>query len=249
MEKPFVRYEVIDEVAEITFFHPQHNALPSDLLADLEQAVYRASSDDAANVILLKSAGTRTFCAGANFDELLAIEDYETGKKFFSGFGKVINAIRKVNKLVVGRAQGKAVGGGVGLLAACDIALATQYASIRLSEISIGIGPFVIAPAVERKIGKTALAAMTWQPTRWVEAVKAKEYGLFAQLFDDVESMDEYLDTYLAQMKSYSPEAIKTMKRVLWKDAENWDVLLDERAALSGKLVLSPFTKNALKKI
>lgn len=248
MDKPFVRYEVKDGVARITFFHPGHNALPSDLLNQLAHSLYTANADVGVKIVLLQSYGNRTFCAGANFDELLAIEDFETGKAFFSGFGNVINAIRKVDKLVVGRVQGKAVGGGVGLAAACDITFATQYAAVRLSEISIGIGPFVIAPAVERKIGKTALAEMTWQPMEWLDAGKAGNLGLYARVFDDIDSMDEYIDRYLAEMAAYNPEAIRSMKRALWENETDWDVLLEKRAELSGQLVLSDFAKNALNK-
>jgi methylglutaconyl-CoA hydratase len=248
MENPFVRYEVSKGVARITFFHPQHNALPSGLLTELRDSILQANVDQDVKVILLASEGSRSFCAGANFDELLAIHDFATGKAFFSGFGGVINAIRRVDKLVIGRIQGKAVGGGVGLAAACDVAFATRNAAVRLSELSIGIGPFVIAPALERKIGKTALAEMTWQPGLWTDADRAHQMGLFARLFDDAAEMDTELAIYLEELRHYSPEAMKALKRVLWSDTGNWDELLDERAALSGQLVLSDFTKKALKR-
>jgi methylglutaconyl-CoA hydratase len=248
MDQAYVDYQLETSVAKITFAHPGHNALPSDLLEQLEQSIYRADKEKEVKVILLKSGGNRTFCAGADFDELLAIEDLESGKAFFSGFGGVINAIRKVNKLVVGRVQGKAVGGGLGLAAACDLAFATRYAAIRLSEISIGIGPFVIAPAVERKMGKASLANLSFQPTKWMSAEEAHRLGLYAQLFEDVNEMDRFIHTYLGEMCTYSPAAIEAMKRVLWAGTENWDELLKERAALSGELVLSSFTKNALNK-
>lgn len=248
MDQPFVELKIEKNIGEITFFHPRHNAIPSDLLKQLEASIYEASNDETVKMILIKSAGNRTFCAGADFEELISITSFKVGKAFFNGFGKVINAIRKIDKLVVCRVQGKAVGGGVGLAAACDIAFATRYGSIRLSEISIGIGPFVIAPAVERKIGKNAFALLTLQPMKWMSAQEANENGLYAGVYDDAEAMDEAIDHYLKEMSQYNPEALKEMKRVLWKGTEHWDDLLEDRAALSGRLVLSEFTKQALNK-
>jgi len=200
------------------------------------------------SVVLLKSEGDRAFCAGASFDELVAISTLDEGKHFFSGFAKVINAMRKCPKPIVGRVQGKTVGGGVGLAAACDYVHATEAASIKLSEISIGIGPFVIAPVVERKIGKTALAELSLYPTEWKNAYWAKEKGLYAKVYDSINEMDKGLEYHLEKLVSYNPEALSAMKNILWEGTDTLDALLTERAELSGTLALSEATKAALNK-
>lgn len=246
MEKAFVELKNEKGIGKITFYHPQHNALPTALLVRIVECLEKANKDNGIKVVLIQSAGDRTFCAGANFDELLSIKDLDSGKAFFKGFGNLINAIRKIDKLVIGRIQGKAVGGGVGIAAACDIAFSTRFSSIRLSEISIGIGPFVIAPALERKIGKAAFSKLSLLPTQWMDAKSASAAGLFAEVFDDIGEMDEYLESYLKLLIAYNPESLKAMKKILWQGCEDWDELLDERAELSGSLVLSDFTKRAL---
>jgi methylglutaconyl-CoA hydratase len=248
MEKPYVKTSKTGGIGIIEFFHPHHNALPSALLQLLVEALNAMDLDASVSLILLQSGGNRSFCAGANFDELMAIEDMEEGLSFFKGFGNVINAIRTNRKIVVGRIQGKAVGGGVGIAAAADISFATKFASVRLSEISIGIGPFVIAPAVERKIGTAAFADMALRPEKWVTAEKACVLGLFSEVFEDMEAMDEFLKTYLEKMSNYNPDALKALKKIFWQGTENWSDLLDQRAELSGKLVLSDFTRQALEK-
>ena len=234
-----------NKIATITFEHPASNSFPSDLLQKLTSELNTISSNSEVNVVVLQSEG-KTFCAGASFDELLSISDFETGKKFFSGFADVINAMRKCSKIIIGKVQGKAVGGGVGLIAACDFAFAYQDAAIKLSEIAIGIGPFVIEPAVSRKIGKTAMAEMTLQPTIWQTADWAVAKGLYADLFDSMNEVNNAVDHLAEKLASYNPEALTEMKKVFWEGTENWDKLLYERAAISGKLVLSDFTKEAL---
>jgi methylglutaconyl-CoA hydratase len=199
-------------------------------------------------VVVLKSQGTATFCAGASFDELLAVTTEAEGKTFFSGFAHLINAMRKCPKIIVGRVQGKTVGGGVGIAAACDYVLATHEASVKLSELTIGIGPFVIEPAVSRKIGKTALAELSLAAGEWKSAAWAKEKGLFANTFESIEKLDEAVSILTHQLASYNPEAVTEMKKVLWEGTEHWDNLLVERAAITGKLVLSEATKSALKR-
>ncbi|TWO34463.1 enoyl-CoA hydratase/isomerase family protein [Seonamhaeicola sediminis] len=244
----YVKLTINAQVGYIEFFHPNKNAMPSDVLQKLEQTILEASKNEAVNVIVLKSSGNRTFCAGASLNELIAIEDAETGKQFFSGFASVINAMRKCSKLIVGRVQGKAVGGGVGLAAATDYCLATQYASIKLSELSIGIGPFVIEPAVSKKIGKTAMSQITIDAERFYSADWAKEKGLYTEIFNTTEELDEAVNALAAKLATYNPEALKEMKKVIWEGTSHWDVLLQERAAISGKLVLSKFTKTILDK-
>lgn len=240
--------KIENRVATIEFGHPASNSFVSELLERLTKEFDRLSENDEVSVILLKSEGDRAFCAGASFDELVAISNLEEGKAFFSGFANVINAMRKCPKPIIGRVQGKAVGGGVGLASACDYVHATVDAAIKLSEISIGIGPFVIAPAVERKMGKAALAELTLYPTEWKNAYWAKEKGLFAKVYDSISEMDKELDIHLQKLATYNPEALSKMKMVLWEDTEHWDKLLLDRAEASGKLALSPNTKKALEK-
>ncbi|HKL35524.1 MAG TPA: enoyl-CoA hydratase/isomerase family protein [Salegentibacter sp.] len=237
-----------NEIAHLEFGHPASNSFPSELLDRLEKEFQKLSEDDNVKVILLKSEGEKAFCAGASFDELVAIETMQAGKLFFSGFAKVLNAMRNCKKLIVGRIQGKTVGGGVGLVAACDYAMATDAAAVKLSEISIGIGPFVIAPAVERKIGVGALGELSLAAHEWKNAYWAKDKGLYARVFESLKDLDKEIDVFTEKLASYNPEALYEMKQMLWKNTDHWDNLLAERAAISGELVLSDFTKKALAK-
>ena len=199
-------------------------------------------------VIILRSGGDRTFCAGASFNELIAIEDFKTGKQFFLGFAHVINACRTCPKPIIGRVQGKAVGGGVGLASAVDYCFATKFAAAKLSELAVGIGPFVVGPAVERKLGLSAYSQMTVNATEFYSAEWAKEKGLYADVLDSIEAMDEAIMVLAHKLAESNPEALRLLKEVFWTGCENWNELLDERAAMSGKLVLSDFTKEALKR-
>ena len=237
-----------NKIATIEFGHPASNSFPSELLERLRKELISVGHNDEVSVIILKSEGDRAFCAGASFDELVSISNLEEGKLFFSGFANVINAIRTCGKLVVGRVQGKAVGGGVGLAAACDYVLATEHASVKLSEFTIGIGPFVIEPAVSRKIGISGTAELTLDATSWKNAYWAKEKGLYARVFETQKELDEEVQILAEKLASYNPDALSEMKKTLWKGTQNWDSLLSERAAISGELVLSDFTKKALSK-
>lgn len=244
----YVTLTIENEVGFIEFFHPNRNSMPSDVLSLLEQTIIDAGKNEDVKVIVLKSGGDRTFCAGASLNEIIAIENETSGKQFFMGFANVINTMRKCSKLIIGRVQGKSVGGGVGLAAATDYCLATKYASIRLSELSIGIGPFVIEPAVSRKIGVTAMSQMTIDAETFFSTEFAKDKGLYAEVFETVEDLDEAVKTLAEKLAGYNPEALIEMKKVFWKDTEHWDALLTERAEISGKLVISNFTKKTLKR-
>ncbi len=246
---PYVkRTDASNGVATIEFFHPAHNSLPSDLLAQLAETITMAGEDDAVSLIILKSGGDRTFCAGASFDELIRIDDFETGQRFFMGFANVINACRKCPKLIIGRVQGKAVGGGVGVASAVDYCLATKYASIKLSELNVGIGPFVVGPAVERKVGLAAMSQMAINADEFYTAEWARDKGLFAQVLDEADALDAAVQSLADFLVNTNPEARAHLKQVFWEGCEHWDQLLKERAAMSGRLVLSEFTKEALKK-
>ncbi|MCB0400990.1 MAG: enoyl-CoA hydratase/isomerase family protein [Flavobacteriales bacterium] len=233
-------------IASIEFFHPLSNSLPGKVLNKLAQTITEVGQNDAVKVIILRSKGDRTFCAGASFDELISINDLDTGKEFFSGFAKVINAARKCPKFIIGRVQGKAVGGGVGMASAVDFCYATTFAAVKLSELAVGIGPFVVGPAVERKVGTSAMSMMAINATEWYSAEWALEKGLYAELFDTAEAMDEAIDALANKLAASNPEAMSMLKKVFWEGTENWDDLLLERAAMSGKLVLSDFTRNAI---
>lgn len=237
-----------NKIATIEFGHPASNSFPSELLERLQKEFQNLSDDESVNLIILKSEGEKAFCAGASFDELMEIENMQQGKLFFSGFANVINAMRNCKKLIVGRIQGKTVGGGVGLAAACDYVMATEAAAIKLSELSIGIGPFVIAPAVERKMGVAALAELTLAAHEWRNAYWAQEKGLYARVFESVKELDKEIAIFAEKLASYNPEALFEMKKILWENTDSWENLLQERAAISGELVLSDFTRKALEK-
>jgi len=233
-------------IATLEFFHPLSNSLPSNLLAQLHESIITLGSDNSTKVIIMKSSGERAFCAGASFDELLSIQDKETGKEFFSGFARVINAMRKCPKFILGRIHGKTVGGGVGLAAAMDYCFATNYASIKLSELSIGIGPFVIGPVVIRKIGVAAFSELSIQATEWKSPKWAKEKGLYSEVFDTTEMMDQAIELLATRLAKSNPEAMTKTKAMFWQGTENWDNLLNQQAAMSGELVLSEFTRKSL---
>jgi len=236
------------KIATVEFGHPASNSFPSALLDRLTNELKSLGTNDEVSVIVLKSEGERAFCAGASFNELIAIDNYEDGIQFFSGFANVINAMRSCGKIIIGRIQGKAVGGGVGLVSACDYALATEAASVKLSELAIGIGPYVIAPAVQRKVGLAAFSELTIDATSWKNAYWAKEKGLYARVFESISELDDEVNNLSNKLASYNPDALSKLKKILWEDTENWDQLLLDRAKITGKLVLSEFTKNALAK-
>lgn len=233
-------------IATIEFSHPMSNSLPGKILEKLAKTITEAGKNDAIKVIILKSKGEKVFCAGASFDELISINDLGTGVKFFSGFAHVINAARKCPKLIIGRVQGKAVGGGVGLASAVDFCYATKNANIKLSELAVGIGPFVVGPAVERKIGTSAMSMLAIDATEWYSANWAKEKSLYAETFETIEEMDEAIDVLANKLATSNPEAMSMLKKVFWQGTEHWDTLLIERAGMSGKLVLSDFTRKAI---
>ena len=246
---PYVKLSFENRVGTIEFFHPQSNALPGDLLKQLTEAITKYGEEEEIRVVILKSGGNRAFCAGASFEELLAIKDAAAGKKFFSGFANVINAARKCPKFIIGRVHGKAVGGGVGLASAVDYCFATQFSSVKLSELALGIGPFVVGPSIERKIGLSAYSQLTINSTEWKTANWAKEKGLFADVYKTVDVMDSAIKDLAQQLASSNPESMRGLKEIMWDKADHWDELLMERAEISGKRVLSDYTQKILAKL
>lgn len=243
-----VQTSIENGVAIIEFFHPASNSLPGKILMKLANAITEAGENEEAKVIILKSSGDRAFCAGASFDELISIEDETTGKEFFMGFARVINAMRKAPKLIIGRVQGKTVGGGVGLASSVDYCLATEYAAVKLSELAIGIGPFVVGPAVQRKLGVSGMSQLAINATEWKSAEWAEHRGLFAEVYKSTEELDEAVLKLAHTLSKSNPEAMQELKTTFWDGTDNWDQLLSDRAAMSGKLVLSDFTRNAIQK-
>ena len=241
-----VTTSISEGIGKVTFFHPQSNSLPGTLLRELAASIATMGRNPEAKVIILQSEGDKAFCAGASFDELVSIETLEQGTYFFSGFAAVINAIRKAPKFILCRVQGKAVGGGVGLASAADYTFAVTSASVKLSELAVGIGPFVVGPAVERKIGTAAFSSLSINATEWQPATWAREKGLYAGLFDTVSDMDTAITALAKKLSNSNPEAMQMIKAICWKGTENWDELLHERAGISGKLVLSDFTRKAI---
>ena len=241
-----VEYTINNQIATIEFGHPLSNSLPGKILAKLAESITELGNNDNVRVIVLKSLGEKAFCAGASFDELISIKDFETGKTFFSGFAKVINACRKCPKFIIARVQGKAVGGGVGVASAVDYCLATTNAEVKLSELAVGIGPFVVGPAVERKIGISAMSELAINATEWRSAEWAKNKGLYAEVFNTIEELDGEVDKLANRLAKSNPEAMSMLKEVFWEGTNHWDELLSDRAAMSGKLVLSDFTVNAI---
>lgn len=248
LEQGKVMHTLNEGIATVEFYHPLSNSLPGKLLGELADTITELGGNDEVRVIVLKSSGERAFCAGASFDELISIEDIETGKQFFSGFAKVINACRTCPKLIIGRVQGKAVGGGVGVASAVDYCVATKFASVKLSELAVGIGPFVVGPAVERKIGVSAMSQLAIDATEWQTAQWAKEKGLYTEVYETAEEMDQAIEVLANKLSNSNPEAMELLKKIFWKGTEDWGDLLKERASMSGQLVLSEFTKNAINK-
>jgi methylglutaconyl-CoA hydratase len=248
MQEAYVKSNIQNGIGTIIFYHPQSNSMPGVQLRNLALEIEKLGKDEYVKIIVLKSEGDKTFCAGASFDELIAIKDLETGLNFFSGFAMVINAMRQAPKFIIARIQGKAVGGGVGIAASADYTFAHESASIKLSELAVGIGPFVVGPAVERKVGKSAFCQLTINATEWQSSLWAKEKGLYAETFATFEELDNGIYTLATKLAASNPEAMALLKKVMWEGTENWDTLLIERAGMSGKLVLSEFTVNAINK-
>ncbi|MFN2317556.1 MAG: enoyl-CoA hydratase/isomerase family protein [Gemmatimonadales bacterium] len=239
-----VSVAVADGIGTITFHHPKSNSLPGALLAQLAESVTKFGEDPAVRVILLRSEG-KAFCGGASFDELRAIDTAEQGQRFFSGFMNLILAMIRTPKFVITRVHGKAVGGGVGIVAASDYAIATESAAVKLSELAVGIGPFVVGPVIEKKIGLGAFGAMAvdadWRSAEWAE-----RHGLYASVVPDETALDVSLASLCGRLAASNPDAMARLKRVFWEGTEHWPALLAERAAASGTLVLSEFTRKAI---
>lgn len=248
MSSSYVHLNVENKVGYIEFYNPPHNALPAAMLARLTELIETAGWDSSIAVIVLKSGGDRTFCAGASFEELIAISNPEQGAEFFKGFANVINALRNCPKITIGRVQGKAVGGGVGLAAATDYCLATPHSEIKLSELTIGIGPFVIEPAVSRKIGLSAMSQLSLEASAFFSAQWALEKGLYMKICPSLDTLNAEVKLLAEQLCEYNPEALQKLKETFWEDTEHWNELLNKRASISGRLILSDFTKTQLKK-
>jgi methylglutaconyl-CoA hydratase len=246
MQEGYVKRSLQEGIAHIEFFHPQSNSLPGKILQELAETIRTVGNDPDTKLIVLQSVGEKAFCAGASFDELIAIDDEAGGLNFFSGFAHVINAMRKTPQPIIARIHGKCVGGGVGVAAAADYAIAVENASIKLSELAVGIGPFVVGPVVERKMGTATYTQLAFDAQSWRSAAWAREKGLFAEVHESINGVDASIERLAQQLANSNPEAMKEIKRASWTGTDHWDNLLIERAAISGRLVLSEFTRNAI---
>lgn len=244
----YVKVEREHGIATIEFYHPQSNSLPGKLLNTLAKDIHSEGLNPETKVIILRSAGEKIFCAGASFDELAAISTAEEGYHFFSGFANVINAMRKAPQFIIARIHGKCIGGGVGLAASADYAIAVEGSDIKLSELAVGIGPFVVGPAVERKLGLSAFSQLSIDATMWRSADWARRKGLYAELHADLEGVDDSITRLSTTLSHSSPQAMHEIKKVLWKGTEHWDELLQERAGISGRLILSDHSKQFIQK-
>lgn len=248
IKEGYVKVEQANGIATIEFFHPQSNSLPGKLLRTLAETIEKEGLNSETKVMILRSAGEKVFCAGASFDELASLATEEEGFAFFSGFANVINAMRKAPQLIIARIHGKCIGGGVGLAAAADYAIAVEKSDIKLSELAVGIGPFVVGPAVERKMGLSAFSQLTIDASMWRSADWARRKGLFAELHSDKTGMDDSINRLAITLSLSNPEAMKELKKIFWKGTDAWDTLLQERAAISGRLILSEYTKSFIAK-
>ena len=246
-QTPEITLTTEDNIATITFFHPKGNSFPGEQLRKLAAMISEAGKANDSRVIVLKSKGEGAFCAGASFDELIAIQNYEQGKHFFMGFALVINAMRQCPKLIIARVQGKTVGGGVGIATAADYTLATEAASVKLSELALGIGPFVVGPAVRRKMGTSAFSALSINARNWHSANWAKEHGLYNEVFKTMDELDKAVSDLAKSLAESSPEAMNELKQVLWEGTTHWNALLERRAEISGHLVLSDYTRQFIR--
>ncbi|MFN3951414.1 MAG: enoyl-CoA hydratase/isomerase family protein [Thermaurantimonas sp.] len=246
--EPYIKSTVLGNIAEIEFFHPAGNSLPSHMLAELTSSFEQIALRSDIYVIVLKSGGEKAFCGGASFDELIQIENIEQGRQFFSGFAKLINAMRKAPQIVIGRIHGKTVGGGIGLACACDYTIGSVQAQLKLSELAVGIGPFVVGPAIERKAGPSAFAEMALEPAIWKPAEWAYQKGIYQYLAKDVFELNKKTEALSFQLTEYNPDALRELKKIFWHSTEHWDTFLNQRAEISGQLVLGDFVKSFIQK-
>ena len=248
MDNGFVNQELKNSISEITFGHPKSNSLPGEILELLAQTILNEGAKTEVKAILLKSGGEKAFCAGASFDELLSIDELENSKKFFGGFAKVLNAMRSCGKLVIVRVQGKTTGGGVGIACAADYCFATKDAALALTELNLGIGPFVIGPYVERKMGKSAYAAMSidadFRSAEW-----CKQHDVYHSVSENIEMMDEEISKFLEKLSARSSDALSLIKKVSWEGTEHFEELMPERILMSASLILEDSAKKNIEKI
>lgn len=240
-----VQISVVNGIGTVEFGHPKGNSLPAKLLNALAAGISTLGADASARVIVLRSAGDSTFCAGASFDEFAAVTTPEDGTEFFSGFARVVLAMIRAPKFVLTRVQGRAAGGALGVIAASDYAIAVPAAQVKLSELQVGIGPFVVGVVIERKLGLAPFQALGVH-TDWHDAAWCERHGLYALLTDDATALDHAVDAHATRLAASNPEAMAEMKRIFWRDTEHWESLMAERAAMSGRMVLSEFTRAAL---
>jgi methylglutaconyl-CoA hydratase len=242
-ENGTVSYSSENNIGTIEFYHPKGNSLPGSVLRQLAATIIKAGEEDQNHVLVIRSGGDGAFCAGASFDELTAISSMNEGKSFFMGFANVINAMRTCPKMIICRVHGKTVGGGLGILAASDYVIALKGSSVKLSELSLGIGPFVVGPSVRRKMGDSAFSTIALDAKTWYSSEWALSKGLFNNVAESIAELDTSVKKLASELASSNPEALAHMKEIFWQGTGHWSATLEQRAEISGKLVLSKFTK------
>lgn len=246
--QPTVHTQIENSIAKIQFYNPASNACDPSMLAQMVHAFNTLSANSQVKVILLSSKGNKAFCAGASITHLSELKDMKAATDFFSGFGRLILSMKNCNKIIVTSVQGKAVGGGVGIIAASDYVIATENSGLRLSELMIGIGPLVIAPAVIRKVGVAHFSQLSLKPSTWKDAKWGAAHGLFNELVTDGDSLENVTVDYCNSLASYSAQALSALKSVLWQGTEHWEELLYENAAKTATLSLSEDAQESFKK-
>ncbi|MGB9663666.1 MAG: enoyl-CoA hydratase/isomerase family protein [Ignavibacteria bacterium] len=247
-ENEIVTSEIKDKVCTISFFNPKGNSLSTLHLLRLTKEFNDVNYNENVNVVVLRSGGDGAFCGGASIDELVKFDRFEKAKEFFFAFGKLLLTIIRCQKPVIARVHGKIVGGGIGLVSACDYSIAKKDASLRLSELTIGIGPFVISPFVIRKIGISAFTHLSLD-TQWRDAEWGKIFGLYSKVVETNEQLDEEVYKLASDLSKFSMNSLIKLKEILWEKTENWDQLIDERAEISARLILAEIASGRLQKI
>jgi methylglutaconyl-CoA hydratase len=210
-----------DGVRFITMNRPErHNAFDDKLIADLTQAFHDAAGDASVRAVVLEAAG-KSFSAGADLDWMRRMADYRPEENLADAraLAGLMEVIDSCPKPVVGVVQGAAYGGGVGLVACCDLVVAAEGASFCLSEVKLGLIPAVISPYVARAMGGRA-ARRYFITAEAFGAVKALDFGLVHEVVP-ADRLAEVRDAWLARLKANGPAAMAAAKELARRVSED----------------------------
>lgn len=210
-----LQIELRDEVLTVTLDRPDvHNAFNDELI---HEAIDLFSNIDpgAARVLVLRGSG-KNFCAGADLNWMSRMVSYTRDENIrdSSLLAKMFALMNDCPVPVVGRIHGAAIGGGVGLVAVCDVAIASSDTKFGLSEVKLGILPAVISPYVIAKIGETHARALFLTGERF-EAERAMRIGLVHRVVDSVAELDAAVYETVTQLKTSGPEAVRECKKLI----------------------------------